>query len=81
MRLERNDGPFETRVVRGSSGRFESGFETGVVLQSNPAFLVKSGILGTKWGSNPRPTLEGQRVGRCTAARKIRGGKTMVSQR
>jgi hypothetical protein len=41
LHLDRADDPFETRLVRGSSVEFELGFETGVVLWSNPAFLVK----------------------------------------
>ena len=41
LRLDRAHDPFETRLVLGSSVGFELGFETGGVLWSNPAFLVK----------------------------------------
>ena len=43
LRLDRADDPFETRLVRGSSVGFELGFETGVVLWSNPTCLVCGG--------------------------------------
>ena len=81
LRLDRADDPFETRLVRGSSVGFELGFETGVVLWSNPAFLIKTCLLGQKRGAERGATFEGGGVQRCTAARNVRGGKTIVSHR
>ena len=81
LRLDRADDPFETRLVRGSSVGFELGFETGGVLWSNPAFLIKTCLLGQKRGAERGATFEGGGVQRCTAARNVRGGKTIVSHR
>ena len=81
LRLDGANDPFETRLVRGSSVEFELGFETGVVLWSNPASLVQVCLFGQKRGAERGATFEGRGVERCTAARNVRGGKTIVSHR
>ena len=81
LRLDGANDPFETRLVRGSWVEFELGFETGVVLWSNPASLVQVCLFGQKRGAERGATFEGRGVQRCTAARNVRGGKTIVSHR